>query len=181
MYAMFSYDVPDQAKVGCPAYQMRRLGFRINLSVWIVPQHNLPRALAYAEELRRAGADVRVREFAPKEESELRADALAAVQRDLGDLTQSLDRRIRKGEAFLAEAQKLQDAGRTNKAIRFVRGYLAYIRRCLAASREAATAFGILADLDEYYAAFHNALSGATRQWCLEREYQKVPANGATT
>jgi hypothetical protein len=148
---------------------MRRLGYRINLSVWIIHEKNVPRAAKFADELRTAGCTVIFREFAPKEEAQLRQDALEAVQRDLGDLTKSISDRIAKGEAKLAEAKKLQAVDATNEAIRWVRSHLAYIQRALNASIEASTAFDILADLNEYYEAFGKVIAAATKQWVLEK------------
>lgn len=169
MYAMFSYDIPDKAKIDRPAWKMRRLGFRIHKSVWVVHGKYLKHAMDYADELIKAGADVRVRKFSPASEEELRQDALDAVKADLGELTKSIEERILKGEAKLKDAEKLQDADKVNGSIQWVRSHLAYIRRALSASQEAATAFGILADLKEIYDAFGKVMGAATAQWCLDK------------
>jgi hypothetical protein len=173
MYAMFSYDIPERSKQGNPSHLLRKMGYRINLSVWIIHERNIPRAAKLADKMRENGAEVRIREFSPKEETEIREDALEAVRRDLGELTDSIASRIEKGEAKLAKAQEMQSVDDTNKTIRWVRLHLNMIRRALNASIEASTAFGILADLDEYYEAFGQVIKAATSQWVIEKVVAK--------
>lgn len=170
MPAMMSYDIPSGAKVGSsPAWIMRKYGFRINLSVWVVDDKTLHRAIKYGEFLTSKGANVKIREFSPKDEAQLKQDALDAVKADLDMLTQSIEDRIVKGEAKLAKAKELQSVDGTNESIRWVRSHLTWIRRALANSQEAAIAFGILADLQEIYDAFGKVIGAATAQWCLEK------------
>jgi hypothetical protein len=76
------YRIPSKAKFPNPSGKLRRCGFRVDGSVWVIPEHALPYTLIH--DLReKAGADVGVVKFDPSEAPRLVKMAVQTLRKDV--------------------------------------------------------------------------------------------------
>lgn len=98
--SMLVYDIPAKSKVANPSDQLRRFGFRANLSCWVIPTASLPHNLI--TELRESGVNAKVVPFdvsaGPQLVTwaieQLRADAEEQVKRTRANLEKAGDKHL---------------------------------------------------------------------------------------
>jgi hypothetical protein len=78
---MLMYDIPERSNVANPSGRLRRIGLRINKSVWIVPTGNIPQYLV--NELIGAGAAVITAPYDVEASKNLLVAAIAFANREL--------------------------------------------------------------------------------------------------
>lgn len=80
---MLIYDIPDTADVPNPSRVLRRLGVRVNLSCWVIPESDVPYTTLHA--LTEGGATWHTVRFDASEARKLVDMAVAALRRELAD------------------------------------------------------------------------------------------------
>lgn len=91
------YDIPDDSELTNPSSALRRIGFRANLSCWVIPQNATP--LALINTLREGGADVDLVKFDAAEGPRL-------VEMGRRKMKKEIDRQIAATRASLLKAEQ---------------------------------------------------------------------------
>jgi len=89
------YDIPGTAEVGNPSAVLRRLGVRVNLSCWIVPESDIPYVTLHR--MQEAGATWHTVRFDASEAKKLIDMAVSALRKEL-------DEALARAEASRASA-----------------------------------------------------------------------------
>ena len=99
------YDIAEQSKFPNPSPRLHPIGFRINLSCWIIPITQLPEDLL--NDFAGAGIDYEVFQFAEHEEEKIRMRAKRAIEAHAAEIHTSLIKSLDSAtQAFrAAEAQ----------------------------------------------------------------------------
>lgn len=137
-YYWFSYDIPVNARIQNPTRRLRRIGARLNFSVWILPESSIPYGLI--DRLHQVGANTQLVRFDPSEADKLLEMAKAAIEKEI--------------QTTLARAQESQDAAHTRMYTSDKKENIA-LQTYLSRSRfNLKRANDLLADLRQAAAAF---------------------------
>ncbi len=112
--SLLIYDIPSASDYSNPSHQLRRIGFRANLSCWVIPDGAIPRTLIH--EMRTEGnANVDLVRFDAAEGPRLAKMAVAAMEKEVADQAA----RAREGIAGMADRHlDLPDDLATNESAR---------------------------------------------------------------
>lgn len=80
---MLMYDIPDAAEINNPSARLRRIGLRLNLSVWLVPTGSVPQTLI--NELLAVGSSVITAPYDSTATAGLLAAAIGFANREVAD------------------------------------------------------------------------------------------------
>ncbi len=150
--ALVTYDVPSGTKGINAVATMRKHGFlRLNLSVW-VGQLGSVSALPIGE-WRAKGVNVEVVRFAPDDWENIKRLAAIALNNDVKELREFIDRQLERGRAKYNEAELMVSAKGVKQANSMMRGLLRNARAKMVAAQEAALAFDLLASSEDLFAA----------------------------
>ena len=98
------YDIPDDSKLHNPSDFFRRIGFRVNLSCWVVPESAIP--YRFLRDLRTGGANVDVVRFDAAEGPRLVRMAVANIRKELADQVKRTRESLARAESqFLANSE----------------------------------------------------------------------------
>lgn len=102
--ACLFYDIKVGSKIPNPSPELRRLGFRANLSCWVIPHGAMPWNLIH--DLNKKGANAKVVKFDASEGPKLVAMALSTLKNDIAAQVKRCRANILKAaEKHLAEAE----------------------------------------------------------------------------
>jgi hypothetical protein len=94
---MLVYDIPSRLKnLRNPSGQLRRFGFRANLSCWVIPTGNLPHNLI--DNLRTAGVNVKIQPFDVGAGPALVAWALEEIRKEIQEQVKRTEKTLKKAE-----------------------------------------------------------------------------------
>lgn len=143
-YAILVYDIPaDQSAKLNPSTKLRRVGFRINMSCWIIPETHIPQE--YLETLRSNGVQVVVFLFDEAESKRIRVAAANALRDEADKLRQFLEHAMQTFSAKIREAADQRSTPLINHATRYLQTAL----RRAAAEVEDAKACAACFDLTQ--------------------------------
>lgn len=172
------YDMPADAKIANPSQFLWRLGVRVNLSVWIVPDANVPRVPV--SEWRSRGAKVELVRFDENDTAtimRLAREALqSATEETLGGLSAAHD----KLKAMYESVATGDDAHRKVVDAKAAR-YLRQARTFLVSVQECAATFMLTGDVAPLFDGLrnsikaHDALFYAMRQKASGSATTKAP------
>jgi len=134
------YDIPQNAPIDNPSPVLRRLGLRVNLSCWVIPESDLPYTLLH--EMQVAGATWHAVRFDRSEAAKLVQMGVQSLKRELADQVARARRSQARAMAVLDETT--ESAERAEQ--RYLRESAVIVRRYeeLAADLQTAAArFGI--------------------------------------
>jgi hypothetical protein len=95
---MLTYDIPSDSEIDNPSGELRRIGFRSNLSCWVIPEGSLPLTLIHT--LRTEGrADVDIVKFDASEGPRLVQLAIRNMRKELEGQIQRTKENLAKWEA----------------------------------------------------------------------------------
>lgn len=165
---MLVYDIPTHpaARIRPPTF-LRRIGVRVNLSCWIVPDHLLP--WDWIEEVGRGGGVARVVRFDVDESDNIRSTAIEVLRSDLTRMNKSLNAMMAKAKArreFCEERQARAAAtGRTSAwqdeydaAMRYVKTNHYRAMRLMRDAQAAMLIFEITNELDDAMRALRDLI-----------------------
>ncbi len=107
------YDIPVGSELSNPSGQLRRIGFRANLSCWIIPKGSMPWTLVH--ELNKGGANARVVDFDASEGPKLVRFALEQLKKDAADQIKRARNNFKKAAENHLDAD--EDAGAREEAL----------------------------------------------------------------
>lgn len=119
------YDIPEGAELdGRPVLNpsgfLRRIGVRVNLSCWVIPEGDIPYNLL--NNLRQAGATWHVVRFAPEEGRKLIEMAVESLRREVSEAIRRSEAARAGAEDQLAQERDMTDPSEVAKAeSRFLR------------------------------------------------------------
>lgn len=158
MYAMFLYDIPDNLDVTNPSGYLRRLAVRINLSVWVMREDNVPHA--YLAELTEEGVSWHLIPFAGVSADYVYGLCNLALNGECERIARSARRSI------LTAERTCRDTGDVERFRKRMRASTLRAARLLEDSRKAGSVFGIglpITDLVRQVHALHvRALARST-------------------
>lgn len=133
---MLLYDIPDTAEIANPSPVLRRLGLRVNLSCWVIPESDLPYGLLHS--MAEAGATWHAVRFDRSEAQKLVAMGVQSLKRELADQVA----RAQRSEARASAAMDGSTESTERAEARYQREIAAITRRYneLAADLAAAAA-----------------------------------------
>ena len=164
------YDVPTNLKITNPSEKLRALGFRMNLSCWVIPEHLIPWDYLYELPISVSWEIVR---FDEKEKGKLRDLARKALEREAGQIRAAMEESIAKAQAKLAKVA-FPDEALMCKARRATQIGLARAKRLLRKAEEAALAFDLLAEVNEAYGATRHAIGAAQAAYFAVEENEEA-------
>jgi hypothetical protein len=124
--SLLQYDIPDAVDFPNPSPILRRIGFRSNLSVWVIPNHRIPWTLL--NDMQAAGCIWHVVKFDTSEAKHLASMCAIALRQEIVDAV---------------------NMARTSESAA-MRADLARARRLLADAREACKSFELNPDTFEF-------------------------------
>jgi hypothetical protein len=157
---LFYYDIPTHSKYPNPSSALWRLGVRVNLSVWMVPDINVPRLPL--KEMQAAGAKVELVRFDERDGETILRLAKEALTREVMGLRDGLRLSIQLTEQKY-EGVATQDEDGIKKAHGHGYRYVRQSKQFLDASKEAALAFDLLGDLQELFNGFRDVIVAEER------------------
>lgn len=137
---MLLYDIPDQADIANPSPVLRRLGLRVNLSCWVIPESDLPYGLLHSMAV--AGATWHAVRFDRSEAQKLVAMGVQSLKRELADQVA----RARRSEIRASAAMDGSTESTERAEARYQREIAAVTKRYNELAADLATAaarFGI--------------------------------------
>lgn len=93
------YDIPAYRGIANPSPVFRKIGFRLNKSVWVVPTHLIPWETLH--DLQRQGSQCGDVKFDVTEAAAIQAMAIEALSRELAEARESLETTTAASEARL--------------------------------------------------------------------------------
>lgn len=170
------YDIPTGAKLRNVSQFLWRIGARINLSCWIVPDKNVP--LVPIAEWRAAGAVVEIVRFDERDGDQIIRLATQGLLGELQEIRNRLDAGIASVRDRLGRASAA-DESELNKLGAYRSGCLRNAKRSLVAAQECAATFdimgeaGVLLDGLRDCIKAHDEISYA---WFKDRKAARKPA-----
>lgn len=120
---LLSYDIPTRSGIANPSGRLTRLGFRHQLSSWIMPEGSVPYNLVH--ELQQEGAKVDIVRFDASEGPRLVRMALDAIRRDIAAQVKRCEANLEKArtnhlelDADLIENVSAREEGLENYELR---------------------------------------------------------------
>jgi hypothetical protein len=165
---MLMYDIPERSNVTNPSGRLRRIGMRINKSVWIVPTESVPQYLV--NELITAGAAVITAPYDVEASKNLLVAAVAFANRELSEA-------VSRAEASRQDAE--DEFNRNGKRGIYDRKIAAISKRLKALAEEmeaGAKVFGVVGGMN-----FQNIRQAATAISNTTAVRAAVYANAANT
>jgi hypothetical protein len=138
------YDIPEVSNLDNPSCRLRRLGVRINKSVWIIPTESMPYMLLNS--LTEGGAVWHSAPFADNAGEALVAMGTAFLTKEIQEMTARLEESFREYGNKLDSTEVTTEDERQAAAKKYQSSIRAAIRRCermLEESAEGAAAVGI--------------------------------------
>jgi hypothetical protein len=134
-----TYDIPQKSALPNPSRQLRRCGFRVNLSTWAIPEERVPYPLLHA--LTEGGASWGLVKYAAEESDKLIDMAVQALRKEVERIGKSAQRSCAGAERkFGAERDRRRYERRCQAALRRA-------RKLLADAESAARCFGVKASV----------------------------------
>lgn len=168
------YDIPENAPVGNPSDQLRRIAVRVNLSCWIIPESLIPYHLLNT--MAAGGATWHVVRFDASEAEKLATMARDAIRRDIKQA-------ISRARASIARTDNSTDAAMLEDSAEAERSYIRRTRNALNRARRlvkhlsaAASMFGIdkeSINLADAFTSFEGITAGVQRK---AKEYAELSA-----
>ena len=155
-----SYDIPQRIKIANPTAKLRSLGVRVNLSVWIIPEHAVPHG--YLDELREAGAVVYLVRFDESEQVKLLEMARKALENEASRIVKGMEASIERAakimepEGFLSVSEE-----QTERYEKYMRVVLRRAGKELIAAKCASSSFDLFQQLEYAFAATEQAIKAA--------------------
>lgn len=101
---MFTYDIPDASELGNPSKILRKIGFRANLSCWVIPLSFIPEDLL---ELYKANQiNYWIVKFDESEEAKIRARAKVELEKEVSRIHGSLIKQIASADELLKKVME---------------------------------------------------------------------------
>jgi hypothetical protein len=137
--SMVAYDIPTDCPLPNPSARLRRIGFRINLSTWAIPNHLMPYNLI--NEYTEAGAVFTPAvQFSADEAPKLAQMAVAALKREVAEA----ERAARDGQSAAVEAAEEDESGKARRRFKMRAAQnLSRARRLLRDAEDAANNLGV--------------------------------------
>lgn len=133
--SLLVYDVPAALDIDNPSGRLRRLGVRINLSCWAVPDDRMP--WVYLQELKDAGVSWHVVAFDAGEAQKIAGIAAEAIEREVNDAIKRARKSHELAHEKLGETLDLDRFDRTTERAQET------LQGVLDALKEAARGFGL--------------------------------------
>ena len=146
--SLLVYDIPSRLsnEIPNPSPRLRRLGVRINLSCWVIPQDMIP--WPYLDELKRKGADWKLARFDAGDIDNLRSIIQSALKEQVKEIADSCRKTIKRLDQRLHD--KCRDAENANenykarsKYISETKAAIKRAKKMLADIEQAAGNFGV--------------------------------------
>ena len=96
---MFTYDIPDKSELGNPSKILRKIGFRANLSCWVIPLSFIPEDLL--DLYKTNGINYWIVKFDESEESKIRSRAKVELEKEVGRIHGSLIKQVASADKLL--------------------------------------------------------------------------------
>lgn len=103
------YDIPERVEFPNPSDRLRRLGVRVNLSCWCVPEIDVPYTLLH--EMTKAGATWHVVRFDANEAPKLVRMCLGAIRKEIADAV------VRSKQAAARATVQMDDSDNTPEKV----------------------------------------------------------------
>lgn len=163
----FSYDIPDSCRYPNPSPKLSRVGARVNLSVWIIPEHLVPRELV--ADFERERIKYQMVRFDESESGKILTLARESLQARAEQIRRSMEGLIAVATAKLETVDPVEGeeyaetvAKAHKKYDRYVKGLLRTAKRQATSAQEAAVAFDLFADLKDCLDATRQAIASET-------------------
>lgn len=98
--SLLVYDIPEAICIPNPSRELRRVGFRANLSVWVIRNDLVPWNLLHS--LTEGGAHWRLVKFDASESSQLLAMAIASLEIEVKNAVERNKRSMRAADASMS-------------------------------------------------------------------------------
>lgn len=138
------YDIPTKAELPNPSNFLWRMGARINLSAWIIPDKNVP--LIPVNEWRAKGAVVEFVRFDERDGETILRLAREALANAIGAMRAGIDESMAKTAEKLAAVASNDEQG-LKVASRPAYGALYRAKRFAATAQECALTFDLMGDV----------------------------------
>lgn len=171
---LFVYDIPSKSDLPNPSNQLKRIGIRVNLSCWVIPESRVPYDLI--RELDAGGATTEVVRFDESEREKLERLAKNALIAECGRVQKAFETSLATAEMALADDEERYEQRRMmgipaigttpsedeptpeDKREKRAKAAMNRAKRSLEAAKECAIAFDLLADVEELIAGTANAV-----------------------
>ena len=156
---------------GNPSDVLRRRGFRIDYSGWLIPTHLVPRTLV--AEMREAGAQVTVLRYDMAQREEVLSLVKMKFIEEIGRIEKSLKESIETTAGKFDKARRIQSVDLVNSTVKFGRRAFNKAKRLMNTAQEAALAFGITRDAEELLDGKRAAIAAAAETFIAEHPAKK--------
>lgn len=157
--AQLYYRIPSGNKIKNPSKLLHKVAVRVDGSVWIVAQAGIPDAAAIVESLRAKGADAGLVYYREDQADAVRALAVEGLRAEVDDIAAQGEKKAARARALIADAERLQDAGALDAAVKHTRGKFRAALKRVQAAEQAAVLFGITADVADLLASLRDGIA----------------------
>lgn len=162
-YTLLVYDIPQRLKFPNPSCKLRRVGTRINLSCWLIPEQYVPYDLLDVF-LSKGIAHSLVR-FDENEAEKIRELARQGIGAELARIKVAMVAAIARGQRLLGTHEKWTP----EKFDKHAKAVLRRAKKALKDAEEAAILFDLAADLGEARQIVADAVAAGVEAYVLRK------------
>lgn len=174
-HVLLYYRIPARLRIPNPSPRLCRRGVRVDGSVWVIEESQVPWALL--DELNQAGAVADVVPFDPAARDTLRALCKLAIQEQAGQITERMGKALAKAKTMLDQTTAMVVTDDQNKRHdRYVKAILRRARKQIAYAEEAAMAFELLGEVAQATESVKCSIAAAVDAFVLLVSSREKPA-----